>query len=121
MAQRVRRAVAAGVAALAAMVVTAVPASAAPMTLSGPFCETTAFDGVKVTMFCYALAQDGVAPYTYGWDRSKGIGFNSYSSPSVTGVCTYGTQYRVVVAARDSNHAYREKDTGWRTCIPVYS
>jgi hypothetical protein len=111
---------AAVIGAVAATAVMAAPASAAPMTLSGPFCETTAFDGVKVTMFCYALAQDGVAPYTYGWDRSKGIGLNSYSSPSVSGVCTYGMQYRLVVAARDANHAYREKDTGWRTCIPVY-
>lgn len=120
MAQRVRRAVAAVFAALAITVVMAAPASAAPMTLSGPFCETTAFDGVKVTMYCYGLAQDGVAPYTYGWDRSKGIAFASYTSPATTAVCTYRTQIRIVLAARDSNNAYRENDTGWRTCIPIY-
>lgn len=121
MAQGVLRMVAAGVAAAAATVFAAAPASAAPMTLQGPFCETTAFDGVKVTMSCHALAQDGVAPYTYGWDRSKGVALSSLTSPSVTAVCTYGTQYRLVVAARDANHAYRENDLGWRTCIPIYA
>jgi hypothetical protein len=120
MAQRVRRLAAAGLAAMAATVFAAAPASAAPMTLQGPFCETTAFDGVKVTMYCYALAQDGVAPYTYSWNRSKGIGLASYGSPSTSGVCTYGTQYRLNVVARDANHAFRENDTGWRTCIPIY-
>src|SRR3712207_229128 len=73
MAQRVRRLAAACFAAVAATVLAAAPASAAPMTLQGPFCETTAFDGVRVTMYCHALAQDGAAPYTYGWHRSKGI------------------------------------------------
>jgi hypothetical protein len=120
MAQRVRRWAAAAVTAVATTVLAAPTASAAPMTLQGPFCETTAFDGVKVTMYCVALAQDGVAPYTYGWDRSKGIAIGSNGSSATTAVCTYRTQYRLVVAARDSNNAYRENDTGWRTCIPIY-
>lgn len=121
MAQRFRRWTTAGFAAVAATVFAAAPASAAPMTLQGPFCETTAFDGVNVTMYCHSLAQDGVAPYTYGWDRSKGIALGSYTSASTSGVCRYGTQYRLVVAAKDANHAYRENDLGWRTCIPVYA
>jgi hypothetical protein len=95
------------------------PSWAVGMTLDGPFCQTTAFDSTHVTMSCNALAQNGTAPYSYSWARSKGVAISPLTAPIVTAVCTRNTLYRLVVSARDANGVVRENDAGWRTCVPI--
>jgi hypothetical protein len=103
---------------LAAGVALPSQAWAGTMTLDGPFCTTTSYTATTVTYHCVSLAQNGTAPYTYDWRRSKGIALTSPTSPTTDGTCSRGTLYRLDLVARDAGGQLREKDLGWQTCLP---